>query len=322
MRIALLREAGGIGDVVRTGSVAKILHRRYENNGIDVVGVGLEQFSEVYRHLKYYDSFIPVRVNIAKERRPRSSRVDSRVYPYLSVVDFLGADKVVDLFCPAYAYEVRCKDVPDKSRSELFCEASGMKSLSGEDITPEWKISEGERAIAVNMLKRLDSSRPLIATQFRSTCNARSYPHEYIQEFYKIAQADGKFNFLHLDCMGISYPIPECVYKMTDQCLGVVAALLERLGRLIAIDSSMMHIAGALGVRTLGVYGPTCHSNIAKHYKNSYTIDQDLSSISCKFPCFYTSSKGWQGSCREAGCSVMKRNSPDILYQAVKEKLS
>ncbi len=74
--------------------------------------------------------------------------------------------------------------------------------------------------------------------------------------------------------------------------LGKVAALIKRCGLFLNCDSGLGHVAAALEVPTLAIFGPTMHSRTAPYGPYGHYFSLDLPECNCyKYPFYSTSSK-------------------------------
>lgn len=91
------------------------------------------------------------------------------------------------------------------------------------------------------------------------------------------------------------------------------AALMQRCGLFISNDSGLMHVAAALGLPTVAVFGYTSHIHTRPWSGNSVVVRHDLP---CS-PCFYFSPRAaqckWRG---EDEFKCIRRITPDEVYAA------
>lgn len=67
-----------------------------------------------------------------------------------------------------------------------------------------------------------------------------------------------------------------------------VAAIIKKCNLFISNDSGLMHVATVLGVKTIGIFGPTNYQRTTPYGKNCYIIRKDLPCSPClKYP-FYS----------------------------------
>lgn len=104
--------------------------------------------------------------------------------------------------------------------------------------------------------------------------------------------------------------------SMTD--LGHTAALIRRCHCFVTNDSSLMHVAAAMSVRTVAIIGPT-----NPHYIRPWKTDHRLVSLNldCS-PCFYYSPRPLICSRTDVKFKCIKELGVDLVHGAVQQYLS
>ena len=135
MRIAVLRPAGGVGDIVTTMPAIRGLLKQ----GHDVVYTAPPEYKWVLGAAGLLDRIDFVAVS-RTERRDRDAAPDPVRWPYLRRLG--DVDRYVDCYCPAYQNEkraVRAHKLP-KSRVRSFCEAAGVEPRAPQLLArPLWR---------------------------------------------------------------------------------------------------------------------------------------------------------------------------------------
>ncbi len=73
------------------------------------------------------------------------------------------------------------------------------------------------------------------------------------------------------------------VYSLAGKTsIGELAAVLKRCSLLIGIDSAPVHIAAAVGIPTVTIFGPSSPINWAPRGKQHYVIYKDLPCVPCR----------------------------------------
>ncbi len=80
--------------------------------------------------------------------------------------------------------------------------------------------------------------------------------------------------------------------------LKLAAALIQKCNLFIANDSGLMHIAVAMRVKTIGIFGPTNYKRTAPYGKNCYIVRGKFSCPSCLTYPFYSTSSAIK--CKES----------------------
>ncbi|RKY38376.1 MAG: hypothetical protein DRP72_01905 [Candidatus Omnitrophota bacterium] len=84
----------------------------------------------------------------------------------------------------------------------------------------------------------------------------------------------------------------ESLFIIEELSLRRVSALIKKCKLFISNDTALMHISAALGVSTLGIFGPTNWRRTAPYSNSGYYISSDIPCSPClKYPFFSSSSK-------------------------------
>ena len=294
MRIAVLREAGGLGDVVSTLGAVRGLLEEHPSAGVDYYGLG--HYLPLVRGIERVRT---VEVGI-EERAPRDAR-DLRKKPY--VLRRGRYDLVVHLFCPGFRREKAevANGGVETSRAAAFCEEAGVKFNR-----PFVALSREERARARGWLEsRGVGKRPVFGMQPFSTDARRNWLPE---SWMEVARAVERLGF---DLVVFHSSLAASEKKRTVAVtefpgVKVVAVELRLLASLVACcdyflggDSGLLHLSGAVGVPGFFLFGPTaCAPTVAP-----YPLHAGIDGEGCPRPCYGMPSGGF---CREA-CAVCRR---------------
>jgi len=93
------------------------------------------------------------------------------------------------------------------------------------------------------------------------------------------------------------------------------AALIRKCGLFVSNDSGLMHIAAAVGVRTVGIFGPTDPVRTAPYGKGHVVVRADMD---CS-PCFSINSVGKTINCTKKYRECLVDLKPDIVVQKIRE---
>jgi ADP-heptose:LPS heptosyltransferase len=310
--IALVREAGGLGDVIRIDAVARAFKRRDPSAHVSVYT--LPQYAEVVERLGSVDEFRPVWMQSLRIRRARSAPWQSA--HYLTRTLRQSHTKLVDLFCPAFVYEQRADPVV-LDRSEVFCIQAGIELEEGEDIAPRWVVQEGD-------LDGMPSPGPnAIGLAIRATDPARTIQTKHAMQLAKWLIWKGYEPWV-IDDRDPHFE-QEGVCRLTGFSISQVGAWLPLLKGLIAVDSGILHLAGALDVPTIGLFGPTDPDVMIKHYPNHTALRaadfNERQDSPCGEPCWFKPSRGWQPTfCRDQGCFWLNRIDPQEIVKEVESR--
>jgi len=317
MKIGLLRESGGIGDIISISGAATALKREYENCEI-VCFVPLD-FCDYASHLGGVDRVVPLLSvsELAKCRRIRDSNPDVRKYKYLEPLLREKCDKIVDLYCPGFYYEQSTTGREEYTRPQLFAIAAGCKKVL--DAGPVWncRSEEIERARKFLSLHSLQPGEYIISN-LRGTCSNRVYPAGYAHEVLSELVARGE-KIVYGDVMRPHFP-PLDSFVFVREPLPVFVALVAMAKLVLCMDSSLLHIAQAMGVRSVSLHIMSDGFPYDKWY-NTRVVEPEVGGA-CEVPCHYNHSKGWdQKKCRPAKCVRIPYLTPDLVLSAVCEEL-
>ena len=312
MKVRILREAGGLGDVLCTLPVARAVKERWPDCTLSYYC--LPDYEGVIDHCPDVDEFVGVPMD---GRRPRDVEPDPARFPYLAEENLPehvrrslgegGFDKTIDLWCPAFRYERRMSEKIDKSRIEVFCETAG---LVPSDYCPRFVLSEEEKAWARGWIEAKGESRgPKVALQPFSHNNRRDWPEEnWIELATRLLKLGAMVLVFHSFFSKVK-AVPG--HKVTGMDIWKAAAILSQCDFAVTPDSGIFHLAAAVNVPALGLFGSTSADQTAKHYPLSRTLwpTDRPREHRCRVPCH---SFGWCGcdeACHEKGCEVLKATS-------------
>ncbi len=153
-----------------------------------------------------------------------------------------------------FATEMRIHRNPGIHPTDLYADALGLEI---QDKRPRYKISEEELEFAQKELPR--GARPRIGLHVRATALCRTYPHgvPLLEELlssrkYEVVLfgAHGEAQADDSEELGL---VNLCNRRLTFRHS---AAILSSCHGFIAPDSGLLHIAGAMGVPTVALFGP------------------------------------------------------------------
>lgn len=313
MDAVLIREAGGLGDVLQIGSAAPKLRKLgYNTHFYTLADPAILELASMIRGI---DMVHPLRISIS-QRRERGDKSYHR-YPYLSaplahasLTDARSSwNRLYDLFCPAWLVErddAKQGLAPRLSRAQAFVEACGFEPAS----TKPARLVVPERPVVAEAVEAL-KSRSWAFVCLWSRDAARSISDGLGSALVRrIANEYGPTVAFH-------YPQAGCdamprVFRYPDEVSGTptrtdavadIVALISSASRVVTVDTFALHVAGSLGKPTTLLCGPTIPKSVASHYANveSYTPE---SPPEC-YGCYYLSNRGFSQKCRDSGCCVL-----------------
>ena len=243
-------------------------------------------------------------------------------YP-IALEDFKKFDRVIWL-------ENAIENNPGaKTKSGVHClaEAAAVSLTDGSHL--DYTVTEAEKALVEERAPK-SPNKPRVTIQCRASEMTRTYPTEkwikIIRSLWKrgcevmLIGTPGEITGLTGD-LGV-----KDVYNLTDIPLSFreSAAVLASSELAITVDSSMMHVAGALGVPCISLHGGTVPAALrVQNLRRNVAIEGDHSRCDAA-PCFFQTGPGLRGvpgkPCELSGeCAVLNSIDPsDVVSQAVK----
>lgn len=310
MNIRVVRESGGLGDIVRILPAIRGLREAYPEAQIDVF------VPQPYACLVERAGDCDRIVHTPANRRARLSALDEKQWPYLHTD--VVYDLNVDLYCPAYRYEADARGNVWHDRIELFCKATGAWPKS---LTPRIPITDCERNEARNYLIGcgVPEKRGWIAVQPHSTDPARDWPHDRWKLLADMLAMDG-FGVFTLDSFAgrtRDFPVPQ----FSALPLIALGAILSCCKLLIGPDSGLAHLSGAVGGRALGLTASQSGAVLYRHYPNHSWISPDWDGQThCRWPCFWTRPRECQRHVLRTNsrtCAQLARISVEAVFDEV-----
>lgn len=226
-------------------------------------------------------------------------------------VDEGDYDLVVNLHCPCVAYERR--ENPPINRIDLFAAHAGVKPI---DKIPKYFLQQEEAVEAERFLvsKRIKQTDKIILVHiFTSTVRRNLADNKIKTTLMALGRKGYKLIILSHKT---DYPtnimfsnIPNAIVFSGD--VRQIAALMKYCSLVLCPDSSILHLAGALSVPTVSIFGHTDPRARINYYQNAVAIWPGEEYSAC--PC-------WHQPCtlKEA---CYKAITSDMIISACEQKL-
>lgn len=193
-------------------------------------------------------------------------------------------DLTINLHCPAIGYEKRGN--PPISRIDLFARHAGVDP---SNKLPRYYPQKNEIEAGEEFLRPV-LDKPLMMVQPSASEECRSLDHgklkKAVMDLYKqhsiqsvIVTHSGDFK---TDTLWDNVPGS---IMLKDADTREIAGVMVHCNMLLCPDSSLMHLAAALGVPTVAYFGPTHPAARVNHYPKAVAIWQGESLAPC--PCWY-----------------------------------
>ena len=196
-----------------------------------------------------------------------------------------------------YAYNIKTKsNNPDLHAAEnhlVLLEYLGIPIISKKTL---FYLSDIEKNFAKRFIKQSVQSELIIGILPSGGWESKRCELEKWIEICKAINEKFKVRFLilwgpgdEIDAEKIKLGMNEFAIKIPKTTVGELSALINECDLVIANDSGPMHISAALGIPTLGIFGPTNPAAHRPYSVNSdYVIKKDLHCIICnKLTCPY-----------------------------------
>lgn len=278
-----IRRGPGIGDLLMATPSIRFVSGQYPDSTITVA-----------TDMGYLDGALPA---VLKHN------------PYVQhVVDwdnFSGDDYdvVLDIHCPCIAHEQPL--ARPVNRIDLFARHLGIATL--DDVRPFYTVHPDEADKAMMWLSRNVNLRPgdslLVINPFASNKN-RSMSPVVMRDALRMIRQQGDSKIKTVVVTHTSDYTEEVSWEAHAHAVARnwsirdVAALLKYADLLICPDSALLHMAGALDISALALFGPTDARARVNHYPKSVGLWPGQS-LHCS-PCWYES-----GRCRHQTCWKM-----------------
>lgn len=184
-----------------------------------------------------------------------------------------------DISTPCARYEsgkVQRREPVQKSRVEIFAESLGTRNYI-PDLLPRYYVSKEENKIAKQFFTTIKNKKKTIFFAPLSAEKYRDYPKEYWQEL--------------VDRLKLSYNILLATSKegndlkdindISKKSFREKMAILNLCDGCITVDSAPLHVAAALNIPCVAIFGPIDPRARCKRYKNTTVLISDLDCVPC-----------------------------------------
>jgi ADP-heptose:LPS heptosyltransferase len=202
-----------------------------------------------------------------------------------NLVDDAQYDLVVNLHCPAIKLEK--KSLLPPNRIDIFAKHAGIKL---DDPVPRYFIQQEEVEVGEIMLNTVTAQEQTVLVQPQASGKQRSISQTRLKsavlELYArfgirsiILTHDGDHK---TDVLWDNIPGSILLHNLD---IRGIAGVMVHCNLVLCPDSSILHLAAALGVPTVGLFGPTHGPSRVVHYPNTVALWQGKDIPAC--PCWY-----------------------------------
>jgi ADP-heptose:LPS heptosyltransferase len=203
-------------------------------------------------------------------------------------LDESNYDLVVNLHCPCIGYE-RAGCVP-KNRIDLFAEHAGVK-LENKQVDyfiQDKEINQGKEFLSQNKIRQ--DSKKIMVHIFTTASRRNLDMHTFKNALMELSKDNQLIVLSHSTDYGSDIyfdNIPNsCILKDAD--IREVAGVMANCDLVLCPDSSILHLAGALSIPTVSLFGHTDPNARINYYPNTVAIWPG-NNMQCS-PC-------WSGQC-------------------------
>jgi len=315
MKVQLLSEGGGIGDVLRRVGVARSIKAALPDAEVwFFVEDKLIDWVRLDRSMSYVVA-IPRHL-----RRPQNALPNPVQYHYLDIG--MPYDYTIDLYDPSETYENQAPNPITRNRGVTWRNvASAVLGCPLELQLCELTTEPLARKLACAQLTdKLGSLQNVVGLQPFSYWRWRSLSQEQVHGVVRELRSYGMQCVLfHHTLDGIEELVNELQLATVIDAHPIVLAETVRLCRtVITGDSGFFHVAGMLGVPALGVFGQTNGTAIGSDYPTCRTITagpDEREGLACTVPCYRRESFGCDRSVCLKGCQAVERISPERIVR-------
>jgi len=315
MRITVMRQLGGIGDLLMATPVLRGLKEKYP--GCHITFATDKYYSGgalplLLRGNPFVDLIVQVDPHVFVCSPTRYVRQEFRNTPNHQVPHcVVETDLVMDLNVICSVTESRQQPHVTEHRTDIWCQTAGVEPSSKRPVLvlEDAELQEGRQWCETHLG---DGVR--VGVVLSAADPARNWP--YAASFAEDLQTLG-YKVCTIDVKQRAAPR---VPAMLGMHIRKTAAAIAHLDAVVSPDTGILHVAGTLGVPTLGLFGPTDGALRMREYPGSYSNPKAL--VPCS-PCWYLH------SCRrekptepERWFACMKRITPEFALHELEAMLS
>jgi ADP-heptose:LPS heptosyltransferase len=200
------------------------------------------------------------------------------------LIDDMQYDLVINLHCPAVKNEKPGKMPPN--RIDVFANHAGIKL---KDPVPRYYPQKDEIEYGEILMQGMDPRQKTVLVQPFASSAKRSFDTRRIkQALASLNQSHGIQSLVLThdgDTKDVLWDnIPGC-RPLHNLDIRQIAGVMVHCDMVLCPDSSILHLAGAMGVPTVGLFGPTPPQIRINHYKKAIAIWHGADIPAC--PCWY-----------------------------------
>ena len=279
-RICVARQLGGVGDLLMCSPVFRGLKEKYPGCQLTVATTwvyGSGALPELLKNNPHVDEVVRVEPYeyappMLKESKREYKDVPNDRVPFCVE----HCDEFIELNVICSIVETRTQPNVTQHRTDIWCEHAQVSPSSRRpvlNLTAD-ELAEGRRWVEQNMV----ASGPRIGLVLKAMSWVREWPYT---DLFAVDLMRAGFSAVTIDPVKrVHDNIPALIGKR----IRFVAAVIANLDAVVAPDTGILHVAGALGVPVLGLFGSTDGAMRMREYAGHYTVGNRF--VNCS-PCWY-----------------------------------
>jgi len=188
------------------------------------------------------------------------------------LIDDLNFDLVVNLHCPAIFHEKKGTIPPN--RIDLFASHAGVALA---DPVPKYYVQKEEVESGEVILRSFNRKEKIMMVQPFASSKDRSGIHSRIKEaVVNLYRKNGVRSVIITHSSDASSNVlwnnvPGSIHLKDFDVRGI-AGVMAHCDMVLCPDSSILHLAGCMGVPTVGLFGPTPPQSRINHYEKAVAL--------------------------------------------------
>lgn len=225
---------GGMGDIITCLPALRGLKKAHRDQPLTFIAD--ERYLPLARNLDYIDTLIS----------------------YESGMEI--PETAIDLSSATVAYESDHKEYIDKNRTEIYCLTCGVAPTR-----PKIELTKKEQKWGRDYTAT-DNGRIKVGIQYRAAIDQRTLPGRKWDQFYSEIKHRNDIALYLFHSVNLPAWQERDVTQVNTKNLRELAAVIKQMDLMIVHDSGLLHLAGALGVQILGLFGASDPEIQCKYY--------------------------------------------------------
>jgi ADP-heptose:LPS heptosyltransferase len=279
-RVTLIRQLGGLGDVLCVGPVALGIKEKYGFDcNVTMITSPLYMAGVcpmIFKRNPYIDRVVRADPYQFAPHSLKYAKPEYRGVPNDGWIEALQeTDLIVDLNCICSIVETRTQPNVTQHRTDIWCEAAGVNPSCKR---PVLTLTKEEKDFGFAWCNDRLGEGTRVGVVLQTQAEPRNWP--YAAEFAEILLQRG-YKVCTIDCVRrINDKIPAVIGMDVLR----VAAILENVDAVVSPDTGILHLAGTVGTPVLGLFGSTDGALRMREYAGHWSDTRKV--VDCG-PCCY-----------------------------------